>query len=259
MVMTTPVRDSNEAVHRVAGTPFTDHLWDRTTVLRAAIDDLEFLRRLGDGTLPLDVFRTYIEQDALYLAGFAKALALLASRSPDPATAAFWATSAATAGTVEMSLHQSLLTGGVLLIASAVIAGVGVVLPAGESQPQHSAACLGYVSYLTATAATEPYPVGVAAVLPCFWIYAEVSRELAISARDVLAADPSHPYAQWVTTYDAEEFQASVATARELVDAAAEAATEAERDAMVTAFSIATRYELMFWDTALHPQPWPAS
>src|SRR5574340_47427 len=180
MVMTTPVRDSNEAVHRVAGTPFTDHLWDRTTVLRAAIDDLEFLRRLGDGTLPLDVFRTYIEQDALYLAGFAKALALLASRSPDPATAAFWATSAATAGTVEMSLHQSLLTGG--------------VLPAGESQPQHSAAGLGYVSYLTATAATEPYPVGVAAVLPCFWIYAEVSRELAISARDVLAADPSHPY-----------------------------------------------------------------
>lgn len=245
MAMTTPVRNSTDPTPGAATARFTDHLWDQTKVLRAAIDDLEFLHRLGDGTLPLDVFRTYIEQDALYLAGFARALAILASRSPDPATAAFWATSSATAGTVEASLHESLLAGG--------------VLPANESQPQHSAACLGYVSYLTATAATEPYPVGVAAVLPCFWIYAEVSRELATSAKDVLAADPSHPYAQWVTTYDAEEFQASVATARRLVDTAADAATAAEREAMVTAFSIATRYELMFWDTALYPQPWPAS
>ena len=66
---------------------FTDRLWDETEQIRAAIDQLEFLRRLGDGTLPLDVFRTYIEQDAFYLEGYAKALALLAARSPDPVTA----------------------------------------------------------------------------------------------------------------------------------------------------------------------------
>ncbi|MBQ7808486.1 MAG: TenA family transcriptional regulator, partial [Rhodococcus sp.] len=116
-----------------------------------------------------------------------------------------------------------------------------------------------YVSYLTATAATAPYPVSAAAVLPCFWIYAEVGRDLAASAREVLDADPSHPYAQWVTTYDAPEFHESVAQARVLVDAAAEAATETEREAMSEAFRIASRYELMFWDSALHQQPWPAS
>jgi len=27
---------------------------------------------------------------------------------------------------------------------------------------------------------------------------------------------------------------------------------------MGTAFTVAMRYELMFWDTVLHPQPWPA-
>lgn len=214
-------------------------------MLRVAIDELEFLRRLGDGTLPLDVFRTYIEQDVLYLTGYAKALALVAAHSPDPVTAGFWANSAATAATVEVTLHEGLLTGG--------------TLPASDREPEHSQACLGYVSYLTATAATEPYPVAAAAVLPCFWIYAEVGRSLAASATEVLAADPSHPYAQWVTTYDAEEFHAAVAVARELVDAAADAATEEQRDAMVEAFTIASRYELMFWDTALNPQPWPAS
>ncbi|AWG98560.1 TenA family protein [Rhodococcus ruber] len=239
--MTMPARASVPA-----GTDrFTDLLWDRTKVLREAIDDLEFLRRLGDGTLPLDAFRFYIEQDALYLAGYAKALALLAAKAPDPGTAAFWANSAATAATEESALHRGLLTGG--------------VLPPAEDTPAHSPACLGYVSYLTATVATDPYPVGAAAVLPCFWIYAEVGRDLAVRAADVLAADPAHPYAQWVTTYDAPEFHAAVAGARDHVDAAAAAATDAERDAMAEAFTVATRYELLFWDTALNVQEWPAS
>ncbi|MCA1008836.1 TenA family protein [Rhodococcus hoagii] len=243
--MTTPVHDTS--VHSAAsdGARFTDLLWDRTTVLRAAIDDMEFLRRLGDGTLPLDVFRTYIEQDSLYLAEYAKALALLAAKAPDPQTAAFWATSAATAAVVETELHEGLLSSG--------------ALPEQTGAPEHSPACLGYVSYLTATASTESYPVAAAAVLPCFWIYAEVGRRLAADAHEVLAADPSHPYAQWVTTYDDPAFHESVATARRLVDAAADAATAEQREAMVRAFVVATRYEFMFWDTALNPQPWPAS
>lgn len=224
---------------------FTDRLWADTAALRASIDALEFLHRLGDGTLPLEVFRTYIEQDKLYLEGYSKALALVAAHAPDPQAAGFWSTSASTAATVESSLHDGLLTGG--------------ILPSASRAPEHSPACLGYVSYLTATAATAPYPVAAAAVLPCFWIYAEVGRDLASSARTVLEADPTHPYAQWVTTYDAPEFHESVARARELVDSAAEAATAADREAMSEAFRIASRYELMFWDSALFPQPWPAS
>ncbi|MGC0363133.1 thiaminase/transcriptional activator TenA [Rhodococcus sp. 27YEA15] len=224
---------------------FTDHLWSEITELRTAIDSLEFLRRLGDGTLPLENFRFYLEQDKLYLEGYATALALVAAHAPDPVSAGFWANSAFTTATVESSLHDGLLAGD--------------TLPAGSGLPEHSPACLGYVSYLTATAATAPYAVSAAAVLPCFWIYAEVGRELAASARQVLDADPSHPYAQWVTTYDAPEFHESVAAARELVDTAAAAATEADRAAMSKAFRIASRYELMFWDSALNVQPWPAS
>ncbi|WP_438472149.1 TenA family protein [Rhodococcus erythropolis] len=239
----------NSAENSVATAPstdrFTDRLWAETKVLRESIDSLEFLKRLGDGTLPLDAFRTYIEQDKLYLEGYSKALSLVAAHAPDPQSAGFWSNSASTAATVESALHDGLLTGG--------------TLPAGSGRLEHSQACLGYVSYLTATAATAPYPVSAAAVLPCFWIYAEVGRDLAASAREVLDADPSHPYAQWVTTYDAPEFHESVAQARVLVDAAAEAATETEREAMSEAFRIASRYELMFWDSALHQQPWPAS
>ncbi|MGB2950423.1 MAG: TenA family transcriptional regulator, partial [Rhodococcus sp. (in: high G+C Gram-positive bacteria)] len=111
-------------------------------------------------------------------------------------------------------------------------------------------------SYLIAAAATEPYPVAAAAILPCFWVYADVAARLAPAAEDVLRNDPEHPYARWVTTYDSDEFRTIVDGARILVDDAAASATEAQREAMVDAFSVATRYELMFWDSALHPTPW---
>lgn len=235
----------NSVLTAPSSSRFTDRLWAETTTLRECIDSLEFLRRLGDGTLPPDAFRTYIEQDKLYLDGYSKALSLVAAHAPDSQAAGFWSNSASTAATVESALHDGLLTGG--------------RLPEETGRLEHSQACLGYVSYLIATAATAPYAVSAAAVLPCFWIYAEVGRDLAASAREVLDADPSHPYAQWVATYDAPEFHESVAKARDLVDAAAAAGTEADREAMSEAFRIASRFELMFWDSALHPQPWPAS
>lgn len=222
----------------------TDRMWSATKSLRDAIDRLDFLTMLGDGSLPLSVFRTYIEQDELYLAGYAKALAILASRAPDASTAAFWATSAASA-VEEASLHDSLLTGD--------------ALPSSDSRAEHSQACLGYVSYLIAAAATEPYPVAAAAILPCFWVYSDVAARLAVAAEHVLRDDPGHPYAKWVSTYDSDEFRIVVDGARALVDDAAALATGAQREAMVEAFRVATRYELMFWDTALHTTPWPGA
>ncbi len=225
----------------MAVSAFTDDLWAGTADLRRAIEELEFLEQLGDGTLPLEDFAFYLRQDALYLAGYAKALALLSARAPNSEAAAFWASSAHTAAVVETSLHSGILT---------QISDANIV-------EEHSPTCLGYVSYLVATAATASYPVASAAVLPCFWIYADVAARLASSASALLAADPDHPYATWVATYDRDEFQASVRTARRLVDEAAATATKTEREAMAVTFTTASRYELLFWHSALQRQPWP--
>ncbi|MFI8568916.1 TenA family protein [Rhodococcus sp. NPDC078407] len=221
---------------------FTDVLWDASEGMRRAIDDLKFLRLLGAGTLPLDAFRRYLEQDSLYLGGYVKSLSLLAAHAPTPLAGAFWA-SAAASTMDEAASHEAMLTSG--------------SLPPSTEKPVPSPACLGYTSYLTATAATEPYPVAAAAVLPCFWIYADVGRTLAEAAKTVLDRDPDHPYAQWVASYDAPEFHAIVEAAKTFVDDAAAAATPDQREQMIDAFLVASRYELMFWDSALRPTPWP--
>ncbi len=203
---------------------FGERAWAATAAVRAEVDALPFLADLAAGTLEPAAFRAYLEQDALYLAGYAKALALLAARAPDPAAGAFWASSAHTAAVVETALHGDLLE----------------LLGGGPRTDEHSPTCRAYVSYLVATAATEPYAVGCAAVLPCFWVYAHTGARLAPAARAV----PGHPYLRWVTTYDDPAFQESTRRARELTDAAA---TPEQEPAMQRAFAVATAYERDFW------------
>jgi thiaminase (transcriptional activator TenA) len=221
-------------------TTFSERAWAATADLREAIDRLPFLAELGAGTLAPEAFRHYLEQDALYLEGYARALALLAARAPDPAAAAFWATSAAQCGAVETQLHADLLGSGAL----------GEPAP-DAAPPVESPTCLGYVSYLVATAATAPYAVATAAVLPCYWVYAHVGRRLAAEA----AAAPGHPYRRWVEAYGAPSFQAGARTARGLADAAAAAAAQ-DLDAMHRAFAVAVRYELAFWAAAHTWESW---
>jgi thiaminase/transcriptional activator TenA len=217
---------------------FTADTWTRTADLRKAVEDSVFLAELGAGSLDPATFRHYLEQDTIYLAGYARALSLLAVRAPGPESAGFWAGSAHGAASVEVSLHADLLSGG--------------RLPGPTGAVHASPTTLGYVSYLVSTAATAPYAVGAAAVLPCFWIYADAGRRLASHAR--LVAD--HPYTRWVAAYDSAEFHASVDQARRLVDEAALAAP-ADVEAMHDAFAVATRYEWMFWETAHSRESWP--
>ncbi|MSS83489.1 TenA family transcriptional regulator [Actinomycetaceae bacterium WB03_NA08] len=223
---------------------FTDELWDASESLRHQIYNLEFLTLLGNGTLPLEDFYFYMYQDSIYLANYSKALALVATHADNSDAGAFWARAASDAAAEEILLHQSVLESDIERI------------PQRDREP--SPTCLAYFSYLVATAATTSYPIGAAAVLPCFWIYADVSSRIADSAKKVLSANPSHPYSQWVAEYDGIAFQESAEKAKEFVNAAAREADQKTKKEMTTAFLRATRYELLFWQTAFDRHPWPS-
>ena len=67
--------------------------------------------------------------------------------------------------TVERTLHDSLLAD----------LGIG---PASAEQAEEAPTTLAYNSYLLATSRGGSYAEGVGAVLPCYWIYWEVGKEL---------------------------------------------------------------------------------
>ena len=217
---------------------FSDDAWAATADIRARIDRLPLLLELADGTLDPERFVEYLVQDDFYLSGYARALAMLAARAPSLEAAGFWAASAGGAVAAELEMHGALL-------ADPRLAAI-------PRSTRPSPTTRAYSAMLQAAAAYEPYAVGVAAVLPCFWVYAEVGRTLAATARGI----EGHPYGSWVAAYDDPAFRESTRTAIRLMDDAAESADDATRAAMCEAFVDATWYEEQFWARSYDLQRW---
>ncbi|MCR8526099.1 hypothetical protein NPM17_24725, partial [Escherichia coli] len=107
-----------------------------------------------------------------------------------------------------------------------------------------SPATLAYTDFLRAETGSD-YVVAVAAVLPCFWLYAQ----LAAFVPDAIPED--HPYKDWVEAYRDEAFQASTARAVQIAEGLLAAASDHQRAAAQQAFWRACQLEADFFAQAL--------
>lgn len=215
---------AGEAVVKPAG-PWTAALWAAGGETWHQILDLPFVRALGDGTLDEDLFAFYLDQDALYLRDYSRALATLSARADSAAAQVHWAAGAHEAIAAESQLHEGWLANRARL---------------GGPSP----ITMGYTNFLRASAAGEDYVVGAAAVLPCYWLYEEVGAVLSSQNH----AD--HPYAEWLSMYGGEEFAADVARSLAEVERAFETASPAQRVRAARAYLSACVYEREFFDQA---------
>jgi len=217
---------------------FSREAWNRNAVLYETIRTLPFNAQLASGALSESRFKHYITQDAHYLVGFGRALALAAAKAPDADRIVQFAKAAEGALVVERALHGSFFK------------QYGITAQPFAQTPL-SPACHHYVCYLLATAYAEPYEVLLAALLPCFWIYAEVGRD--IHAR----AAAANPYRAWIDTYAGEEFHAAVRAMIAATDDAAKEVNSPLRARMHAAFTRAAQLEWVFWDSAFRLEAWP--
>jgi thiaminase (transcriptional activator TenA) len=219
---------------------FSQDAWDRNAALRAAIHAMPFNAELAAGTLSRARFQGYIVQDAIYLSQYSRTLAIAAAKAPDAATLRAFAASAVEAVAVEQALHERYL------------AEFGLD-PAAAAEAEPSPDCLAYTSFLLAAAYHDPWEVLVAALLPCFWLYWDVGCAIAGRA----AAD--NPYRAWIDTYADPGFGEAVRTVIAITDRAAEQASLATRNRMMTAFTRTSQYEWLFWDGAYQARGWPST
>ncbi len=217
---------------------FTGELWQGITDVYYAILAHPFVTGLTDGSLPHDAFAFYVVQDALYLQGYAAALAAVASRAPDAAGTEMFASHAADVIAVEQTLHGSLL------------AGLGVD-PATVGAAEPASTTLAYTSYLLAVSHGGSYAEGVGAVLPCYWIYWEVGKEL------LRRGSPDPRYQQWIDMYGGEEFGGTVRAVLAVADRLGPGLAAAERARVHRHFRTTSRYEWMFWDMGYRKETWP--
>jgi thiaminase/transcriptional activator TenA len=217
---------------------FSGELWHGITGIYQAILAHPFLTGLTDGSLPHDAFAFFVLQDALYLQRYAEALAAVASRAPDAAATQMFARHAADAVAVEQELHGSLL------------AGIGVD-PATIGAAEPAPTTLAYTSYLLATVRGGSYAEGVGAVLPCYWIYWEVGREL------LRRGSPDPRYQRWIDLYGSEDFGEIVRGVLAVTDRLGPGLAPGERARVHRHFRTTSRYEWMFWDMGYREERWP--
>lgn len=195
----------------------------------------EFVRQLGDGTLPEPAFRVYLMQDYLFLIQFARAWALAAykSRSIGDIRAA----QAGLAGILdETELHVRLC------------GRWGISRAELEASQEHQATVAYTRFVLDCGAAGDLLDLQVA-LAPCVIGYAEIG--IAVAPNGIGALE-DHPYREWIGEYAGDAYQDVAAGARRQLDAlSARSMTDRRFEELARLFANASRLEADFWQMGL--------
>ncbi len=221
-----------------ATSAFTAELWESIIPIYRAILGHPFLEGLADGSLPEESFRFYVTQDSLYLRDYSRCLGAAAVKAPEDRWREMFLAHARNALVVERLLHEGFF------------AAWGMSPEAVRMAPM-APTNLAYSSYLARVAHFGSFEELMGAVLPCYWIYWEVGKDLETRGS-------SNPlYQRWIDTYASEEFATAVQEVLAAMDEAATDMSPSRREQIRGHFVTASRYEWMFWDAAYRLEAWP--
>jgi len=216
---------------------WTDHAWESITAIYSDILTMPFIVQLSDGSLPLDKFQFYMQQDAFYLEEFGRVLAFIGAKSADNQQALDYFEFGRNALLVERALHENYFRE----------FGLSPADKSNKIEPT----CHHYVHFLKSVAAFESVEVAMAATLPCFWIYKEVGDHIVSTANT-----QGNPYSKWIETYSGDDFAQGVIKAKNYVDKIAAETTATKREKMRQAFITASQLEYQFWLAAYKRRVW---
>jgi thiaminase/transcriptional activator TenA len=201
-----------------------------------------FVKGLGDGKLSLDRFQYYMIQDTLYIVEYARALAWVTPLMPDVKNILGMLDAAKETFRIEFMLKEQYFKEFGLTTEDALKA---------ELAPT----CKAYIDHLFRYTRTGTLAEGMAAVLPCGWIYVEIGQVLA-SGEEI---PDDHPYKTWLMTYAVPELRDMIDWWFDILDQAVEGYPEPTLAHISDIFLKSCRYEWLFWDMAWNKEEWRPS
>ncbi|HSW70191.1 MAG TPA: thiaminase II [Gammaproteobacteria bacterium] len=208
---------------------------DAVESIMCEIQSHPFNTGLADGTLAQNKFIFYLEQDGLYLAEYFRALAFIGARLHNHEHARKFMQFALEALNAEKDLHSNYLR------------------KCSSHRVEMAPSCFMYTNYLLRMANIASIEEAVASVLPCFWVYREVSKKMIQTSLN------SNPYQAWIMLYSGEAFDHSVKAAIKILNQLGENSSMEIQKKMIAAFVKATQLEWMFWDAAWNLEKWKIS
>lgn len=198
------------------------------------------LRELAAGTLPLDTFRFFVEQDLyFFLPDLARVVALGAATARDEREMRHFAEELVAVVDRENENNQVLLER-LIAMGAANRGGASLAAPA----------TVAYSGYMLSTASRGGPLEIMTVLLPCTWSYADIALRL----NDEIAEHPV--YSEWVGFLAGDEYVDLIASRRRTLDELAEVIDDAHRRRLLDIFRMATRLEHHFWDMAYRREQW---
>ncbi|WP_417691757.1 thiaminase II [Roseibium sp.] len=196
-----------------------------------------FVTSMADGTLPQPAFRTYLQQDYLFLIHFSRAYALAVYKAPGLADMRQALAGLKTIMDVEMDLHVELC------------ATWGITKDELEHMPEASET-LAYTRFVLESGLRGDLLDLQVALAPCILGYGEIGQQNR-------AATPQGPmaaaYQRWFGEYASDEYAEAASDFADWMNRTADVyLTEARYSNVRRIFSQATRLEADFWQMGLN-------
>lgn len=197
-----------------------------------------YVQQLHNGTLPRQKFKEYLQQDGMYLLDLVTTLKLIATKLTD-----------ATQRTTLTKLATETIDYERTMLAQYLYAGqeffqkkepVAKILPVQV-----------YTDHLLQTAETADAAIAMASILPCFWSYCSLGRQM--MEKNILI-QPTHPYHAWISCYTDAGYNESVNALIEITGTLGNLASLEVQEQMIVAFGKSAEHELGFYEAILPHQ-----
>ena len=201
------------------------------------IVQLPFIKEISNGTLAMEKFIFYIQQDKIYLTEFSKALALISTKIVHEEHRKCILEFSLDTLKAEHSLHDNYLLNYTEDFTTSI----------------SSPTCFMYTNFLLKTISTEPVQEAFVSLIPCFWIYQEVGEHIKRKSQYIT----NNPYQNWIDLYSSEKFKESTECAIVILNNLIARVSSDQRKSIRYTFIQAIRLEWAFWNSAYIHEQWP--
>ena len=210
----------------MAQNSWTKQAWNEALPIYEEIISHPFIKELAAGTLAPERFDRYLAQDELYIGNYGRQMFELAELITEPEAHDMFVEFAKEGIEGEKAMHA-------LLIDRFGIDTAVIPSPITADYNAHTQQAL----------ATGSKEIGLAAMLPCMWVYNEVGLHIL-----KIASVEGNPYREWIQEYGNPAFTEGVNAVLQLADSYASAASPEILKRMTAEYLAATRFEYWFWD-----------
>ena len=204
---------------------WSENIWAKSLKIYNSILEEPFIKELAAGTLSADLFARYIAQDEIYIGNYGRQMYELADLMTTPEDKELFTAYADSGIESEKIMHQMLIER----------FGINTDVVASEITRRYNA----HTQKAVDSGSRE---IGLAAMLPCMWIYNRVGLHILS-----IAKLEGNPYKEWIEEYGNEEFTAGTNGVVAILDKWAEGVDDATRAKMDEVYLEGALYEHAFW------------